>query len=343
MGCTVLAWLLGVCIPAAGPAEPSLARYQFDRTIMSIPIKLVLYAPDGATANRAAGAAFDRIAQLDDILSDYEAESELNRLCDTAGEGRAVPVSEDLWTVLSYGQSIAEQSGGAFDATIKPVVHLWRRARRTKEMPSAAKLREALELVGYKNVRLDPEHRAIELKKRGMRLDLGGIAKGYIGDQALAVLRKQGVPRAIIHAGGDLRLGDPPPGKPGWIIGVAPPCLDAPPTQYLSLANRGVSTSGDMFQYVDIGGKRYSHVIDPKTGLGLTDRRITTVVAPNGITSDGLSKVVAVLEPEKSFPLIDATPGVAAMVLSDPDGKIQTRCSARWSALPVSKPEAVGR
>ena len=192
-------------------------------------------------------------------------------------------------------------------------------------------------------MRLDPEHRAIELKKRGMRLDLGGIAKGYIGDQALAALCKQGVTRAMIHAGGDLRLGDPPPGKPGWIIGVAPPPPDSPPTQYLTLANRGVSTSGDMFQFVDIGGKRYSHVIDPKTGLGLTDRRVTTVVAPNGITSDGLSKVVAVLGPDKSFPLIDATPGVAAMVLCTPGGKIQTRCSARWSALPVSKPEAAGR
>lgn len=107
MGRLALAWLLGAGISAATPTEPSLVRYSFDRTIMSIPIKLLLYAPDKTTANRAAKAAFDRIAQLDDILSDYEAESELNRLCDTSGEGKAVPVSEDLWTVLTHAQAIS--------------------------------------------------------------------------------------------------------------------------------------------------------------------------------------------------------------------------------------------
>ncbi len=207
-------------------------------------------------------------------------------------------------------------------------------------MPSPEKIREALELVGYRNIRLDVEHRAVELRKRGMRLDLGGIAKGYIGDQALAVLRKQGVPRAMIHAGGDIRLGDPPPGKTGWTIGVAPPRADAPPTLYVSLARCAVSASGDMFQYVDIGGKRYSHVVDPKTGLGLTDRSITTVVAPEGITSDGLSKVVAVLGPEKSFKLIDREPGVSAMVLRAGDGNLRQYQSARWKDLPVTQPES---
>ena len=340
MGKLALAWLLGAGIATATPAEPSLVRYSFDRTIMSIPIKLLLYAPDKTTANRAAKAAFDRIAQLDDILSDYEAESELNRLCDTSGEGRAVPVSEELWTVLTHSQTISELSGGAFDVTVKPVVHLWRRARRTKEVPSAEKIKEALELVGYKNIRLDVEHHAVELKKHGMRLDLGGIAKGYIGDQAIHVLRKQGVSCAMVHAGGDIRLGDPPPGKTGWTIGVAPPRADAPPTLYLSLANCAISTSGDMFQYVDIGGKRYSHVVDPKTGLGLTDRSITTVVAPEGITSDGLSKVVAVLGPEKSFKLIDKVPGVSAMVLRARDGDLRQYRSARWKDLPATQPEA---
>ena len=136
MGRLIVAWLLavGVSGPAAGQPEPE--RFQFTRMEMAVPVKIVLYAPDGAAASRAADAAFSRIRQLNGILSDYDPESELRRLGSAAAEGKAVPVSEDLWRVLSAAQTLSQRSGGAFDVTVGPVVRLWRRARRNSQMPS---------------------------------------------------------------------------------------------------------------------------------------------------------------------------------------------------------------
>ena len=180
-------------------------------------------------------------------MSDYDPESELRRLCDTAGEGKAVHVSPELWKVLEHAQHVSQQSGGTFDVTVGPVVRLWRRARRQKELPSPEALRQARDLVGYQFVRLDAGRQTVELLKKGMRLDLGGIAKGYAMDEALAVLQRHGITRALVEAGGDMRLGDPPPGRAGWRVGIPP--LDNPqgePLSYLELARVAVSTSGDI-------------------------------------------------------------------------------------------------
>jgi thiamine biosynthesis lipoprotein len=308
---------------------------------MSIPIKLVLYAPGESNANEAADAVFHRILQLNGILSDYDAESELLQLVATAGEGKAVRVSDELWRVMTHAIDLARRTEGAFDPTINPVVRLWRKARREKKLPSQEKIDAARKLVGYQNVRLDPEHQSIELTKKGMRLDLGGVAKGFVCDEALVVLRKRGVTRAMIVAGGDIGLGDPPPDKPGWTIGVGAVKPDAPPSQYLCLSRCGVATSGDMFQYLEVGGKRYSHIVDPKTGLGLTERTTVTVVAPDGMTADGLSTAASVLGLDKGIKLIDASPGASALVLRVRDGKIEKRQSSRWKDLPATTPEPI--
>ncbi len=336
MGRLVLAWLFTVGNAALEPAGPSLARFEYERTVMSIPIKLVLYAPAESNANAAADAVFRRILELNGILSDYDAESELLQLVATAGEGKAVRVSDELWRVMTHAIDLARRTDGAFDPTINPVVRLWRKARREKKLPSREKIEEARKLVGYQHVRLDPKHQAIELTKRGMRLDLGGVAKGFVCDEALILLRKRGIARAMIVAGGDIGLADPPPDKPGWTIGVGALEPDEPPSQYLCLSRCGVATSGDMFQYVEIGGTRYSHIVDPKTGLGLTERMTVTVVAPNGMTADGLSTAVSVLGPDRGLALIDVSPGATALVLRRRDGTIEKRPSSRWKDLPTA-------
>jgi FAD:protein FMN transferase len=326
--------------PAAG--QPVLRRFEFTQIEMAVDVKIVLYSADAATATVAAKDAFSRVHALNGILSDYDQESELCRLCNTAGEGKAVPVSLELWKVLEHAQSVSERSDGAFDVTVGPVVRLWRRARRQKELPSAQALREAEALVGYKSVRLDPQGHAVELLKKGMRLDLGGIAKGYAMDEALAQLQRHGITRAMVEAGGDMRLGDPPPGRPGWRVGI-PPLDDAKakPPSYLELSRIAVSTSGDVMQYVEIGGKRYSHIIDPRTGQALTDHCRVIVVGPTGIAADAITKAVGVLGPEKGLKLIDATPGMAAMVTRAPNGKTEHYESGRWANLPQvkSKPD----
>lgn len=296
---------------------------------MGQPIKILLYAPDEPSANRAAAAAFARIAELDRVMSDYQADSELSRLSATAGSGRAVPVSDDLWRVLDRSQRLAERTDGAFDITVGPYVRLWRRARREKELPSDARLEEARQAVGYRKLRLDEQRQTAELQVPGMRLDLGGIAVGYAVDEAMAVLRHHEITRALIDASGDILVSEPPPGEPGWAVGIAPLDAEGPPSRYLSLRMASVTTSGDAFQHVVIGGRRYSHIVDPHTGLGLTDRGSVTVVAGDCITADSLATAVSVLGTKRGLTLIEETPGSAALIVRNVDGEIKTTASRR--------------
>lgn len=328
-------WLLGVGVPVAAAGQAPSRRFEFTQIEMAVSVKIVLYSADARTATAAAKDAFSRVHALNGILSDYDSESELRRLCDTAGEGKAVHVSPDLWKVLEHAQEVAQRSGGTFDVTVGPVVRLWRRARRQKELPSPQALRQARDLVGYKLVKLDAGRQTVELLKHGMRLDLGGIAKGYAMDEALAVLQRHGVTRALVEAGGDVRLGDPPPGRNGWRVGIPP--LDNPqgePLSFLELSRVAVSTSGDMVQYVEIAGKRYSHVVDPRTGMALTDHCRVMVVAPTGMAADAITKAVGVLGPQKGLELIEHAPGMAAMVTRAPQGRIEHYESSRWKDLP---------
>ena len=336
-------WLLGVGMSAGAAGEAAvsqgaLRRFEFTQMEMAVTVKIILYCADSDIATAAAKDAFSRIHALNGILSDYDPESELRRLCDTAGEGKAIHVSHELWKVLEHAQRVSQESDGAFDVTVGPVVRLWRRARRQKQLPSPQSLRQASELVGYKLVRLDAQRQSVELLKKGMQLDLGGIAKGYAMDEALTVLERHGITRALVEAGGDMRLGEPPPGRPGWRVGIPP--LDDPqgePLSCLELCRVAVSTSGDIVQYVEIGGKRYSHVVDPRTGMALTDHCRVMVVGPSGMVADAITKAVGVLGPEKGLGLIDKTPDLAAMVTRAPQGRIEHYQSSRWKDLPQAR------
>jgi FAD:protein FMN transferase len=331
-----------LCSAIAGaPAElpRQLERFEFTEAHMAVDFRVVLYAADAAKAKEAAAAAFARIKQLDEMMSDYQADSKLSRLSDTAPSPQPVHVSDDLWRVLSQAKIVCEQTSGAFDCTVGPVVKLWRRSRRTGELPSAEAIAAAREAVGDRFLELDPAKHTARLLKPKMRLDLGGIAKGYAADAALAVLKDRGVTRALVAGSGDIAVGDPPPGKKGWRIGIAPLELNGPPSRYVLLANAGVSTSGDSMQHVEIGGRRYSHVIDPRTGMALTDHCSVTVVAPNATTTDGLSTGISVLGPEAGLAVADKLPGVAAFIVRKPDGKTETHESGCWRQFETSANE----
>jgi len=284
--------------------------------------KIVLYAPDESTATAASRAAFDRIAALDHIMSDYRSDSELMQLCRAAG-GPAVSISEDLYRVMAAAQALSEQSEGAFDITVGPLVQLWRRARRRHELPESERLAAALELVGYQNVVLDAKKRTARLLKPGMRLDLGGIAKGDAADQSLLVLQRNGIPAALVAAAGDIAAGDPPPHRPYWRIGIE--AFESPakaPSDFVGIHNSGVSTSGDSEQHVEIGGVRYSHIVDPKTGMALTGRRSATVTAPQDITADCCATALCVMGAERGFKLIAQLPGAGALMVEEESGQI---------------------
>ena len=304
-------------------AEPPLTRFEFSQPHMGTRFKIILYAPDAAVAARTADEAFERIARLDDTMSDYRSGSELMSLCHKAG-GPPIAVSEDLFRVLSHSQELAKQTGGAFDITAGPVIHLWRRARRRRELPEKKELAQARRLVGTKYLRLDAKARTVQLLKSGMMLDLGGIAKGYAADEALKALAQHGISRALVAAGGDIAVGAPPD-QPGWRIGIAPlESPDKPPTRYLLLHDAGVSTSGDAEQHVEIGGKRYSHIIDPRTGRALVGHSSVTVVAPNATASDGLATALSVLGPKRGLALVRSTPHTATLILRASEKGTQT-------------------
>ena len=333
LGPLLLALATSSCV-SQRPEPPALIRGEYQQPQMGLPFRIVLYAPDQAAADAAAAAAFQRVRQLNDTLSDYETDSELSKLSRTSGQGQEVPVSDDLWLVLKRAQDLARRSGGAFDVTVGPCVNLWRKARREKKMPDPARLAQARQAVGYTHVRLDPKRHTVQLLVPDMRLDLGGIAKGYAVDEALKVLRRLGLSRALVAGGGDMAVGDPPPGKTGWRIELAPlDATNAPPARFVWLTHAAIATSGDLFQRLELDGQRYSHLVDPRTGLGLTDHSLVSVIAPDCITADSLTKVVSVLGPEKGLKFIGHTPKVAARIVRMPNHKVEVYESSRFRSF----------
>lgn len=295
---------------AARPAGAQVRR-EYAELHMGVAARIVLHAPDDRKARAAARAAFARIAELEDKMSDYRPQSEARRLERRAGTW--VPVSRELFAVLARAVAIARATDGAFDPTIGPLVALWREARRGGRLPARAALDSARALVGWRRLGLDPARRRVRLAAPGMRLDLGAIAKGYILQEALGTLRAHGVTRALLEAGGDVVVGDAPPGRAGWAVET--PGTDAVvAARAASLVRAAVATSGPAAQFVEIDGTRYSHVVDPRTGVGLTTAATATVVAPDGATADALATALTVLGPARAREVLARFPGVSASV-----------------------------
>jgi thiamine biosynthesis lipoprotein len=296
-------------------------------------VRITLYAPDEQAARDAFRAGFDRIRDLDRILSDYRPDSELNQIVRTA-VGRAVPVSEDLFTVLAASQDLAAATGGAFDITQGPVVRLWRAARKTGRVPHPAALEEAARRTGFGKVQLNGEHRTVMFDIPGMALDVGGIGKGYAASEALEVLDGLGVRSALVAVSGDLAFSDAPPGQRGWRIGVhsdESSVVRFPMT--LELTHAAVSTSGNSEQHLDIDGRRYSHIIDPSSRMGLVDDITVTVIARHGLEADGLDTAISVLGADRGLASIESRRDAAALVIQRTSSGTRALASSRFREL----------
>jgi thiamine biosynthesis lipoprotein len=295
---------------------------------MGTTFRVVVYTDEGS-ATKATAAAFARVAALEAVMSDYRADSEIMRACtaNDAAPGRSIPVSDDLFAVLTLSAEISRASGGAFDVTVGPLTKLWRISRKTQELPDAKELAAALKLVGHDKVTLDAAAKTMTLAVPGMRLDFGGIGKGFAADEVLKLLKRDfGIASALVAAAGDITCGDAPPGTTGWSVEIAP-LRKGGPKRTLTLANASVSTSGDLEQVAVIGGVRYSHVLDPKTGLGLTGRRSVTVIAQTGTTADSATKVASVLPADRALAFVAKLPGAETLIVVQ-EGDERPECVA---------------
>jgi FAD:protein FMN transferase len=311
-------------------------KFAFEKAEMGIRFSISIFAEDEAGAKADAEAAFAKIAALNQIFSDYEPESELSKLSATAGSGRRIPVSLELWEVLSRARTLAEKSGGAFDPTCGPLTAIWRRARRKNELPSASLVEEMRARCGWEKLSLHPADKTAELRSANMRLDLGAIAKGYACDHALEFLREKGRPISLVAGAGDMAIGAAPPGRKGWKIAIEP--LDAingarqPPTLILELANCAIATSGDRYQRLDAEGRRFSHILDLRTGQPLQDHSLVTVVAANCITADSLSTVLSALGPQEGLRLASEFQSQARWQ-RQPGAEVEIATTPGWDAL----------
>lgn len=332
-GMATAALLIGCKSAEVKKTPSSFQRFVYHKGAMGTVFTITLYAEDETLAKAAADAAFARVIQLNDIMTDYDRDSELMRFC-LSPYGKPVKLSEDLFRVISRSQWLAEQTDGAFDITLGPVIRLWRRARRQRELPPPEYIAAAKLASGYKNLKLDSKNRTATLLKQDMALDLGGIAKGFAAEEALKVLKKHGLPRAMVAASGDLAIGDAPPERSGWNIGVdSIDAVEGKHTKIVSVKNCGLSTSGDTEQYAEIEGQRYSHIVDPKTGLGLLERIGVTVIARNSIDSDSFGTAVSVMGAERGLEFIEKKTDTAALIVRLHDGKMEQVTSKRFAKI----------
>jgi thiamine biosynthesis lipoprotein len=329
-----------------------LQRYEFTERQMGMPVRVVLYAESQTQADNAVKAVWAKFAAINATASDYQEDSEIMRLSKLSPikPAEAIPISDDLAAMLGFGQQLAEQSDGAFDLTIGPLTQLWRKTKRSRKLPDADVLRAAREAVDHRALFLAKDASGkptAALTKPNMRLDLGGIAAGYAIDQSLAELKRLGIDRAMIDSSGDIGCSGPPPGERGWRIGIAPLNPQAPPSRYLRLSNAALTTSGDAYQHITLDGERYSHIVNPLTGLGLTRPSSVTVIARDCMTADALATTVCVLGHERGFKLLEKYPGSDALMLlapprTDENPKIEVHETAglkNYEETPTPAPE----
>lgn len=301
-----------------------LDRYTFHSNHMGTQFKIILYSDDEEMAENAASAIFEFVEEINGIMSNYIADSELNQLSRLSGSNEPMIVSEPLFEVLSASKVISKRTNGAFDVTIGPLSRAWRMTRMMPkpEIPDQKDLDELLQSVGYEYIQMNETDRSVNLEKEEMELDLGGIAKGYVAEKAMELLVDMGFPMALVDTGGDITLGDPPPGRDHWEVAV--PMKKGENERghiRLSIKNRTVTTSGDMFQFVVIDGNRYSHILDSSTGLGASRQLQATVISKSGMDADAYASALTLMDPEEAMELINSLEDTEAVIyMNQTDG-----------------------
>jgi thiamine biosynthesis lipoprotein len=285
---------------------------------MGTVIEITLIGDDEEQENKAALQAFEEIKRIEQLMSPKVESGDVFRINQSSGKDR-VKISNETLEVIKKAQEISKLSKGGFDITVGPLIELWKRAKENKTLPSAEEVKEKLDLANFRNIEMDQEGRVF-LKKRGMAIDLGGIAKGYAVDRAFDVLRSLGYRNLIVNAGGDLRVGGLKNNQP-WSIGIRNPRESQTILTRISVSDMAVATSGDYEKFFIYEGKRYHHIFNPKNGLPAEGCQSVTIVTKDCTTADGLATAVFVLGPEKGYALCQKLKGVHCLIV-DKEGKI---------------------
>jgi thiamine biosynthesis lipoprotein len=299
------------------PTYPS-NLYKYHQVAMGTVIEITLIGDDEEAINKAAFQAFQEIKRIETLMSPWLDSSDVTRINRSAGK-EWVKVSPETMEVIKKAQEISELSEGGFDITVGPLTELWRKAREKKTPPSIEDIKGKLDLVNFKNIGIDPEGKVL-LKKEGMAIDLGGIAKGYGVDRAFELLRSLRYKNLIVNAGGDLRVGGFKNNQP-WSIGIQNPRESKKILARISVSDMAVATSGDYEKFFNYEGKRYHHIFSPRDGFPTEGCQSVTILYKDGMAADALATAVFVLGPEKGYALCQKLDGVECLIV-DKEGKI---------------------
>jgi thiamine biosynthesis lipoprotein len=330
-GALLFATGLALCAAAAPVRAGWLSEEQ---AIMGTSVRVELWHDDEAAGRAAIAAVMEEMRRIDRVMSPFKPESELS-LINREAANRAVPISREMYDLIARSIEFSKLSDGAFDITFSSVGYLYDYRQHIR--PTEEQIAEALPGINYRHLRLDARARTIRFAREGVRIDLGGIAKGYAAENCIAILKQRGVTNAIVTAGGDSRILGDRRGRP-WNIGIRDPRLRDEVVAVLPLADVAISTSGDYERYFEEDGVRYHHIINPRTGKSASGVRSVTVIARDGITTEGLTKSVFIMGVERGLKLIESQRDVDAVIVDD-EGRLHFSAGLRQKTRPQTNPK----
>ena len=263
-------------------------------------------------------SGMEEVNRIEQLISSWKSSSETNLINKNAGI-QPVKVSKELFDLIHRSKKVSSISNGYFDISFASLDKIWKFDGSDIVIPSEVDLKKSVEKIAYQNIVLDTEKQTVYLKEKGMKIGFGAIGKGYAADRAKAVMKKMGIASGVVNAGGDIiSWGSKPDGNP-WTIGIADPKKKNSVISWLNISDKAVVTSGNYEKYVMIDGKRYCHIIDPKTGWPISGVSSVTVITQNAELADALSTTVFVLGKDEGLKLVNHLEGVECIIVSDDD------------------------
>ncbi len=298
-----------LCVLISGCGKET--RLKESSLLMGTVVEITVQHKDATAARKVIQDTFDEGKRIENLLSIYKKGSEISMVNLKAGL-EEVKVSGDSLYLIEKALYYSELSDGAFDITVGPLIELWGFNGGKRKVPRKSTIKKALALINYRKVTINREKSTVKLEKPGMKIDLGAIAKGYAVDRMIAVLENKGIKEAIVNAGGDIYALGNPAGKGGWEIGIRNPRKRSEIIDVIKLKDKAIATSGDYEQFFFAAGRRYSHIMDPRTGLPASGVVSVTVIAQTAMAADALSTTLFVLGKEEGEKLIKGLENVEA-------------------------------